>query len=40
MFLISLLKSFWSWHMTFTWLTKLWTTPLFMWCGWLGLMFR
>jgi hypothetical protein len=28
-FLISLLKSFRSWHMTFALLTKLWTTPHF-----------
>jgi hypothetical protein len=26
MFLISLLNSFWSWHMTLTWLIKLWMT--------------
>jgi hypothetical protein len=33
MFLISLLKSFWSWHMILARLTKLWTTPLFTWYG-------
>jgi hypothetical protein len=37
MLLISLLKSFWFWHMTFARLTKLWTTSLFVWCGWLDL---
>jgi hypothetical protein len=33
MFLILLLKSFWSWHMTLVGLIKLWTAPLFymMW---------
>jgi hypothetical protein len=34
MFLISLLKSFWFWHMTFARLT------LFTWCGWLDLKCR
>lgn len=33
-FLISMLKSFKSWHMTLVLLTKLWTIPLFKWRRW------
>jgi hypothetical protein len=35
-----LLKSFWSWHMTYARLNKLWTIPLLTWCGWLPLKSR
>jgi hypothetical protein len=33
MFLISLLKPFWSWHMTLALMIKLWTTFPLTWCG-------
>jgi hypothetical protein len=37
MSLISMFKSFWSWHKTLVGQIKLWMTPLFTLCGWLDL---